>query len=224
MFGGFVLRANSLGHLEQIDSYAPGDQVRFENLNYTADIRGDMIFDGFGPTPRAPNSHDEHGLDLLPDNTRDIAPAGAPDLNPGQIMPSEDGWMDPAPEVAYSSTVEPNTDSTPKEVCVTGPPDLCLAVGSRPRSPEPDESGWALVMEFTAADIFQHSPFGDMLNSLKSLSLSGDSWPNYVRLEWEAGNEEIRCLPTIHFIAIVDDLIDVLDFDYEDIDGVDDDA
>jgi hypothetical protein len=24
MFGGFALRANSLGHLEQIDGYAPG--------------------------------------------------------------------------------------------------------------------------------------------------------------------------------------------------------
>ena len=24
VFGGFLLRANSLGHLEQIDSYAPG--------------------------------------------------------------------------------------------------------------------------------------------------------------------------------------------------------
>ena len=24
VFGGFALRANSLGHLEQIDSYAPG--------------------------------------------------------------------------------------------------------------------------------------------------------------------------------------------------------
>ena len=29
VFDGFVLRANSLGHLEQIDSYAPGHQVRF---------------------------------------------------------------------------------------------------------------------------------------------------------------------------------------------------
>ena len=27
VFGGFALRANSLGHLEQIDSYAPGHQV-----------------------------------------------------------------------------------------------------------------------------------------------------------------------------------------------------
>ena len=79
-------------------------------------------------------------------------------------------------------------------------------------------------MEFTAADIFQHSPFGDMLNSLRSLSLSGDSWPNYVRPEWEAGDEEIHCPPTTHSIATVDDLTDVLDFDSEDIEGVDDDA
>ena len=35
IFGGFVLRANSLGHLEQIDSYAPSHQVRFGSLNYT---------------------------------------------------------------------------------------------------------------------------------------------------------------------------------------------
>ena len=79
-------------------------------------------------------------------------------------------------------------------------------------------------MEFTAADIFQHSPFGDVLNSLKSLSLSGDPWPNYVWLKWEAGDEGIRCPPTTHFIATVDDLPDVLDFDSEDIDGMDDDA
>ena len=54
VFGSFTLRANSLGHLEQIDSYAPGHQVRFGNLNYTADIRGDLIFNGFGPAPGAP--------------------------------------------------------------------------------------------------------------------------------------------------------------------------
>ena len=29
VFSDFVLRANSLGHLEQVDSYAPGHQVRF---------------------------------------------------------------------------------------------------------------------------------------------------------------------------------------------------
>ena len=34
VFGGFELRAYSLGHLEQIESYAPGHQVRFGSLNY----------------------------------------------------------------------------------------------------------------------------------------------------------------------------------------------
>ena len=53
VFGGFALRANSLGHLEQIDSYPPCHQVMFGNLNYTADIHGDLIFDGFRPTPGA---------------------------------------------------------------------------------------------------------------------------------------------------------------------------
>ena len=62
VFSGFAQRANSLGHLEQIDSFVPGHQIRFGNLNYTADIRGDLIFDGFRPVPGTPDSHDEHGL------------------------------------------------------------------------------------------------------------------------------------------------------------------
>ena len=47
MFGGFALRANSLGHLEQIDSYTPGHQISFGNLHYVADIQGALIFGGF---------------------------------------------------------------------------------------------------------------------------------------------------------------------------------
>ena len=42
VFGSFALRANSLGHLEQIESYARGHQVRFGSLNYMADNRGDL--------------------------------------------------------------------------------------------------------------------------------------------------------------------------------------
>ena len=57
VFGGFALRANSLGHLEQIEIYAPGHQVRFGSLNYMADIRGDLIFDGFEPMPGTPHGH-----------------------------------------------------------------------------------------------------------------------------------------------------------------------
>ena len=172
VFGGFMLRANSLGHLEQIESYAPGHQVRFGNLNYTADIRGDLVFDRFGPALGAPDSHDEHGLDLLSDNARDIAPAETPDLNLDQIASPKDGGLDPARQAAHSSAVEPNTCRIYVEAYIPGPPDSYPAVRPIPRAPEPAEPGWAPVMEFTAADIFQHSPFGDLLISLMSLSLS----------------------------------------------------
>ena len=91
IYGSFALRANLLGHLEQIDSYAPGHQVRFGSLNYTADIRGDLIFDGFEPIPGAPNSHDRHDFDLPSDSIREIAPTVAPRINPEQIVPSEGG-------------------------------------------------------------------------------------------------------------------------------------
>src|SRR4051812_23778291 len=79
-------------------------------------------------------------------------------------------------------------------------------------------------MEFTPADIFQHSPFGDILNSLRSLYLLEESWPDYFRQDWDADDEEIRSPPTTHLVATVDDLTDMLDFDSEDIDGTDDDA
>ena len=82
VFGSFALRANSLGHLEQIDSYAPGHQARFGNLNYTANIRGDSIFDGFEPVSGAPNNHDMHDFGLQSDNIWNIAPAIVPDSVP----------------------------------------------------------------------------------------------------------------------------------------------
>src|SRR3954465_14990451 len=89
IFGGFVLRANSFGHLEQIESYAPGHQVRFGSLNYTADIRGDLIFDVFGPQPSAPHCLDGHDLALPPNSALAAAHALVPTLNSGPIAPIE---------------------------------------------------------------------------------------------------------------------------------------
>src|SRR3954467_4971027 len=77
VLGGFALRANSLGHLEQIESYTPGRQVRFGSLNYTADIRGDLIFDGFEPQPRTPHCHEGYDLALPPNSALEAAPASA---------------------------------------------------------------------------------------------------------------------------------------------------
>ena len=68
--------------------------------------------------------------------------------------------MDPALQAAHSSAVEPNPGLTSRDACDSGPPDSYPVVGSSPRAPKPAEPGWALVVEFTAADIFQYSPFG----------------------------------------------------------------
>ena len=91
VFGGFALPANSLGHLEQIENYAPGHQVRFGNLNYTADIHGDLIFDGFEPVSGAPHSHDEHDVTLPSDSVREIASATTPAVNPEEIVRFREG-------------------------------------------------------------------------------------------------------------------------------------
>src|SRR3954464_12589104 len=74
VFGSFALRANLLGHLEKIERYAPGHQVRFGSLNYTDDIRGDLIFDGFGPRPSASHCHDGHDLALPSNSALEAAP------------------------------------------------------------------------------------------------------------------------------------------------------
>ena len=57
-------------------------------------------------------------------------------------------------------------------------------------------------MEFTAADIFQHSPFGDILNSLKHLSLSGEPWPDYGQDGWGTDDEEIQSQLRLKFEAL----------------------
>ena len=82
MFGGFVLHANSTGHLEQVDSYAPGHQISFGNLNYVADIRGDLIFQGFA------------------------APTTTPALDLERVTRSEDRSLEPA---RLSAAIELNT-------------------------------------------------------------------------------------------------------------------
>ena len=115
--------------------------------------------------------------------------------------------------------IEPNTIPVLCKARDSEVPDS--SPDSEPPAPLPIKSDWAPVMEFTAADIFQHSPFSDILNSLKSLSLSGEPWPDYGQEGWDADDEEIQCPPTTHFVATVDDLTDMLDFDSEDIDGMD---
>ena len=144
VFGGFALRANSLGHLEQIESYAPGHQVRFGSLNYMADMRGDLIFDRFEPLPCASRGHDEYDLALPSDIVQEIAPAAAPTLNSEPVAPPMDGWIDPATEATSPTAIEPNIDLTLHESHVVKLPDTSPATDSEPPAPVPIEYDWAL--------------------------------------------------------------------------------
>ena len=191
-------------------------------MNFTADIRGDLIFDGFEPQPSALHCHDGHDLALQPDNTLEAALESAPIFNSEPVAQIEDGWLDTASGAATSTVMEPNTDLVPRETRDSEVPDS--SPDSDPPAPPPFESDWAPIMEFTAADIFQHSPFGDILSSLKYLSLSGEPWPDWGQDGWDVDDEEIQSPPATHLLATVDDLTDMLNFDSEGIDGMDDDA
>ena len=167
MFGGFVLRANSLGHLEQIDTDAPGHQVGFGSLNYVADIRGDLIFDGFETAATAPCRPDEHDLNLSSDHIQEMVHVAARTLEPKQIVSSE---------ATESAALEPHMDSTPCNIRFNGTSDSSPAISSELRTPADTELDRLSIFEFSAADVFQHSPLGDVLNSLKNLSLAEDCY------------------------------------------------
>ena len=134
------MQANSLGYLEQIKSYAPGHQVRFGSLNYTADIHVDLIFDAFEPMSGVPHSHDEHDITLSSDSIWEITSATTSAVNPEQIMPSQSGGIYPATEAAHSAAIELNTDFTSYETCVTGPLNSSQATGSEPPASVPIQS------------------------------------------------------------------------------------
>ena len=124
VFDGFVLWANSFVHLEQIESCAPNHQVRFGSLNYTADIHGDLIFDGFEPRPCAPHCLDGHDLALPPDCAQSAAQVPTPTISSEPTALTRDGRMDAAPGAAISTAIEPNTNLV-----------LCKARDSKVRTP-----------------------------------------------------------------------------------------
>ena len=123
-----------------------------------------------------PRCHDGHDLTLPPDSTLEAAHESAPTHSPEPIAQIEDGWLDTASGAATSTAMEPNTYLVPHKAHDSEVPDPLP--DSEPPAPLLVESDWAPIMEFTAANTFQHSPFGDILNSLKHLSLSGEPWPN----------------------------------------------
>ena len=114
-----------------------------------------------------------------------MVPIAATALEPDQIVPSE---------ATESAVLEPHTGSAPRNICVNGTPDSSSAISSGPCTLADTELDRLSIFEFSATDIFQQSPLGDVLNSLKNLSMEKDSQPNYVRFELEADDEEF-CFP-----------------------------
>ena len=77
-----------------------------------ADIRGDLIFDGFEPMTAVLGHHDEHDLDLSSGRIQEIVPVTALALELERTASSEDGKLNLATEAADSATLEPHTDPT----------------------------------------------------------------------------------------------------------------
>ena len=148
--------------------------------------------------------HVGHDLALPPDSILEAALEPAPIFNSEPAAQIEDGWLDTASGAATSTAIEPNTDFVPHKACDSKVPDS--SPDSEPPAPTLIESDWAPIMEFTPVDVFQHSPFGHILSSLKYLSLSGEPWPDCGQDGWDADNEEIQSPPTTHLVAAVDDL------------------
>ena len=64
--------------------------------------------------------------------------------------------MDATLGAAISTAIEPNTNLVLCEACDSKVPASVL--DSESSAPLPIEPDWAPIMEFTAADVFQHSP------------------------------------------------------------------
>ena len=127
-------------------------------MNYVADIRRDLIFDGFEPLTAAPCHHDEHDVNLSSDHIQEIAPITARALDPEQIAPSEDGKLNPATEATDSAALEPQRNLTSSVICVTGALDSFPATGSEPCASTSVELDQSSIIEFSSVDIFRHSP------------------------------------------------------------------
>ena len=103
-----------------------------------ADIRGDLIFDGFEPQPSAPHCLNGYDLALPPNSALEAAPVSAPTLSSEPTAPIEDGWLDTASGAATSTTMEPDTDLVPYKARVSEVPDSLP--DSEPPAPPPIES------------------------------------------------------------------------------------
>ena len=138
-----------------------------------ADIRGDLIFNGFEPQRSAPHYLDGHDIALPPNSALEAAHASVPTIDSEPTAPIEDQWLDATSGAVISEVIEPNPSLVLCKARHSKVPDS--SPHSEPPAPLPMKSDWAPIMEFAVTDIFQHSPFGNILNSLKTLYEGGQA-------------------------------------------------
>lgn len=66
VFGGVTHIANSVGHLVQVESFAPGQIMRFSSMEYTVDLREELIFSGL-VSRQVEEQHESLPLALMSD-------------------------------------------------------------------------------------------------------------------------------------------------------------
>ena len=190
VFGGFTLRANSTGHLVQIDSYAHGHKIRFGSLNYITDIQGDLIFEGFSASTVVPHLHGG-SLSNPPAGSvqgSTIVPALA--LDPERTTLSDDGVMNPArpsptkelpvgdPEVTILSAGLESNRALP----VIRKPDSPLDVNPELLRSASIEHGQAAISRHSSAcplSPVQLSLLNEALDLMQSLAITEVSLTNY---------------------------------------------
>ena len=69
------MHANPTGHLGRVRSFAPDQEIRFGNLEFSVDSRGDLSFAGLAISSDEPEVSEALTLDLFLDSALGSIPA-----------------------------------------------------------------------------------------------------------------------------------------------------
>ena len=85
-FGSIVLHADPTGHLGRVGSFAPDLEVRFGNLEFFVDSRGDLSLTGLEVSPVTPEDSEALFSDPSFGPAHGIYPGEAPPLSPDLVI------------------------------------------------------------------------------------------------------------------------------------------
>lgn len=113
VFGVATFIADSTGHLGHVENYAPGQIIRFGNLEFAADSREELIFLGLA-SRQILEQHEPLLPDLMADRIQEEHEQVFPDSMPDQIQELK--------EPILSISMLDRISEQPKEVEIFDPP------------------------------------------------------------------------------------------------------